>query len=145
MRCKHWVDQNLSTYTEKTQRILRWSVQVSFEIAFVADLILWFRSGADVIIKFFKFKSSVKYPEFWEIINNFLHTDREHKLRMWYKIFDVDHNGEVSIQDVMTYINRLHFTDWFLKNDALNIFKFFETKMNNKKVKEFELDFIIDN
>jgi len=54
-------------------------------------------------------------------------------MKFCFNIFDTNGDGLISIKDIIDYTNNIHFTDRFLKNDALKIIKFIKSKYNSEE------------
>ena len=88
-------------------------------------------NAVEAILDSLKIEQNLRYIDYCEKLNEFLNQSLFNKMYLWYRIFDVDQDGRVSLRDVIEYINNLHFTDIYLKNDALKISKY----LNNKILK----------
>ena len=85
------------------------------------------------MLNYFKFSGNImKFEEYCNQIDKFVHMSDNEKFKLWFEIFDIDNDGKISVNDVLTAMKRQ------LETDIMNMIDFEILMKYQKKYKKLE-------
>lgn len=94
------------------------------------------RRVGDIMLNYFRFSGNVmKFEEYCSQVEKLMTMNDSEKFKLWFEIFDLDNDGKISVNDILSSMKRLQDTDMMNMNDFEELIKY-----QNKIAKQAEND-----